>query len=90
MFIVLGMKRAKVATSTDPVLRRESGKIELSNKLGAMQQLAKMCEWNELEKHEIEHGYKARQELIEVIARLRGPGAIRVARRTGRRSAPKG
>jgi hypothetical protein len=54
-----------------------SGKIELPNKLGAMQLLAKMCGWQAPEKHEIEHGYKAQQELIEVIARLRGRGAAR-------------
>jgi hypothetical protein len=47
------------------------------NKLAAMQLLAKMCGWQTAEKHEIEHGYKAQQELIEVIARLRGRGAIR-------------
>ena len=29
----------------------------------------------EPEKHEIEHGFKERQELVEVIARLRGRGA---------------
>jgi hypothetical protein len=40
-----------------------------------MQLLAKMCGWNEPEKHEIEHGFKERQELVEVIARLRGRGA---------------
>ena len=31
----------------------KSGKIELPNKLTAMQLLAKMCGWNEPEKHEI-------------------------------------
>ena len=40
-----------------------------------MQLLAKMCGWHAAEKHEIEHGYKAQQELVEVIARLRGRGA---------------
>jgi hypothetical protein len=39
-----------------------------------MQLLAKMCGWQAPEKHEIEHGYKAQQE---VIARLRGRGAAR-------------
>ena len=43
----------------------KSGKIELPNKLGAMQLLAKMCGWNEPEKHEFEHGFKERQELVE-------------------------
>ena len=55
----------------------KNGKIELPNKLGAMQLLAKMCGWNEPEKHEFEHGYKAQQDLVEVIARLRGRGAAR-------------
>ena len=55
----------------------KSGKIELPKKLGAMQLLAKMCGWNEPEKHEIEHGFKEQQELVEVIARLRGRGAAR-------------
>jgi hypothetical protein len=50
----------------------KSGKIELPNKLGAMQLLAKMCGCNEPEKHEFEHGYKAQQDLVEVIARLSG------------------
>ena len=54
----------------------KSGKIELPNKLGAMQLLAKMCGWNEPEKHEFEHG-KAQQELVEVKARLRGRRAVR-------------
>jgi hypothetical protein len=55
----------------------KSGKIELPNKLGAMQLLAKMCNWNEPEKYEFEHGFKQRQELVEVIARLRGRRAAR-------------
>jgi hypothetical protein len=50
----------RLAQSYDP----KSGKIELPNKLGAMQLLAKMCGWQAPEKHEIEHGYKAQQELI--------------------------
>ena len=32
---------------------------------------------NEPEKHEFEHGYKAQQDLVEVIGRLRGRGAAR-------------
>jgi hypothetical protein len=35
------------------VLRRESGKVELPSKLGAMQLLAKMCGWLEPERHEL-------------------------------------
>jgi hypothetical protein len=31
-----------------------------------------MCGWNEPEKHELEHGFKEKQELTEVIAWLRG------------------
>jgi hypothetical protein len=46
----------------------KSGKIELPNKLGAMQLLAKMCGWNEPEKHE--HG--ASNELTQLLRRLRG------------------
>jgi hypothetical protein len=52
----------------------KSGKIELPNKLGATQLLAKMCGWHAPERHEIEHGYKAQQELVEVIAKLHGRG----------------
>jgi hypothetical protein len=55
-----------------PVITRPSDSI-----LGALQLLAKMCGWNEPEKHEIEHGFKAQQDLVEVIARLRGRGAAR-------------
>jgi Terminase small subunit len=55
----------------------KGGKIEVPNKLSAMQLLAKMCGWNEPEKHEFDHGYKAQQNLVEVIARLRGRGAVR-------------
>ena len=55
----------------------KSGKIELPNKLGAMQLLAKMCGRNEPEMHEFEHGCKAQQDLVEVIARLRGREAAR-------------
>ena len=46
----------------------KSGKIELPNKLGAMQQLAKLCGWNEPEK--FEHG--ASDELTELLIKLRG------------------
>jgi hypothetical protein len=55
----------------------KSGKIELPNKLGAMQLLTKMWGWQAPEKHEFEHGFKEKQELVEVIARLRGHGAAR-------------
>jgi len=61
----------------------KSGKIEVPNKLSAMQLLAKMCGWNEPERHKIEHGYKAQQNLVEVIARLRGCGAARNDQITG-------
>ena len=52
----------------------KSGKIELPNKLGAMQLLAKMCGWNEPEKHEFEHGYKAQQDLRQRA--FRGSGIL--------------
>jgi Terminase small subunit len=58
----------RLAQSYEP----KSGKIELPNKLGAMQLLAKMCGWQAPEKHEFEHGFRERQELVQVIARLRG------------------
>ena len=47
----------------------------MPDKLRAVEQLAKLCGFNEPEKMEIEHWYKAQQELVEVIARLRGRGA---------------
>ena len=47
----------------------KSGKIELPNKLGAMQLLARMCGWNEPEKHEFEHSFNEKQELQRVIAK---------------------
>jgi hypothetical protein len=53
----------------------KSGKVELPNKLGAMELLAKMCGWLTSEKHEIEHGYREKEELIEVIKRMRGGAA---------------
>ena len=53
----------------------KSGKIELPNKLGALQLLAKMCGWNEVDRHEFEHGFKERPELTEVIAKMRGAPA---------------
>ena len=40
------------------------------SKLGAIAQLAKMCGWNDPEKHE--HG--ADDELMELLSRLRGGG----------------
>ena len=55
----------------------EVREIRMPDKLRAVEQLAKLCGFNEPEKMEIEHGYKAQQELIEVIARLRGRGAAR-------------
>ena len=53
----------------------EVREIRMPDKLRAVEQLAKLCGFNEPEKMEIEHGYKAQQELVEVIARLRGRGA---------------
>ena len=53
----------------------EVREIRMPDKLRAVE-LAKLCGFNEPEKMEIEHGYKAaQQELVEVIAKLRGRGA---------------
>ena len=61
----------------------EVREIRMPHKLRAVEQLAKLCGFNEPEKMEIEHGYKAQQELVEVIARLRGRGAARNDQITG-------
>jgi hypothetical protein len=42
--------------------------IKMPDKLGAVVQLAKLCGWNEAEKHEL----GAASELAEVLRRLRG------------------
>ena len=49
-------------------LSRRFEKFELPDKLRAIEQLAKLCGWNEPEK--FEHG--ANDELTEVLKRLRG------------------
>ena len=41
-----------------PTTTRRAARSNSPNKLGAMQLLAKMCGWNEPEKHEFEHGFK--------------------------------
>ena len=61
----------------------EVREIRMPYKLRAVEQFAKLCGFNEPEKREIEHGYKAQQELVEVIARLRGRGAARNDQSTG-------
>ena len=48
------------------------GKIELPKQTAGATQLAKMCGWQAPERHEIDHNFKEQQELVEVIARLRG------------------
>ena len=48
------------------------GKIGFPSKLQAASQLAKMCGWQAPERHEIDHNFKEQQELVEVIAKLRG------------------
>ena len=48
-----------------------------------MQLHAKMCGWQAPERHEIDHNFKEQQELVEVIARLRGRGAARNNQRAG-------
>ena len=54
----------------------EVREIRMPDKLRPVDQLAKLCGFNEPEKMEIEHGYRER-ELVEVTARLRGCGAAR-------------
>ena len=49
-------------------------KFRMPDKLRVVEQLAKLCGFNEQEKREFEHGFK---ELIEVIARRRRRGAGR-------------
>ena len=44
----------------------------MPDKLRAVEQLAKLCGWNEPEKHEIERGFKEQEELVEVIAGMCG------------------
>ena len=46
----------------------------MPDKFRAVEQLAKLCGFNEPEKMEIEHGYKAQPELVEMVAKLRGRG----------------
>jgi hypothetical protein len=56
----------------------EVREIRMPDKLRAVEQLAKLCGWNEPERHDVEHGFReAQEELIEVIARMRGVGAPR-------------
>ena len=55
----------------------KSGKIELPQQARRDAVACQMCGWNEPEKHEFEHGFRERQELVEVIARLRRRGAAR-------------
>jgi hypothetical protein len=55
----------------------EVREIRMPDKLRPVDQLAKLCGFNEPEKMEIEHGYREREELVEVTARLRGCGAAR-------------
>ena len=43
----------------------KSSKVELPSKLGAMQLLAKMCGWQTPERHEIEHGFKEKQDSLK-------------------------
>jgi hypothetical protein len=61
----------------------EVREIRMPDKLRAVERFAKLCGFNEPEKMELEHGYKAQQELLEVIARLRGRGAARNDQSTG-------
>ena len=67
--------RANMLAFLAKVIRTESG--QMRDRLRAVELLAKMCGWNEPERHEIEHGFREQQELIDVLARLRGSGAAR-------------
>ena len=65
----------------------KSGKIELPQQARRDAVACQMCSWNEPEKHEFEHGFRERQELVEVIAWLRGRGAARKNRVPGKAGA---
>ena len=54
-----------------------SVEIKLPGKIEAINTLARLCGWNEADKHEFEHGFKERQELTEVIAKMGGSGPAR-------------
>ena len=43
----------------------KSSKVELPSKLGALQLLAKMCGLQTPERHEIEHGFKEKQDSLK-------------------------
>ena len=54
----------------------EVREIRMPDKLRAVEQLAKLCGFNEPEKMEIEHWIQGAARVVEVIARLRGRGAV--------------
>jgi phage terminase small subunit len=60
--------RASILAFLAEVIRNESG--QMRDRLRAVEMLAKMCGWNEPEKHE--HG--ADDELMELLRQLRGGG----------------
>jgi len=64
--------RASMLAFLASVIRDESG--QMRDRLRAVELLAKMLGCNAPEKHEIEHGFKEKQELVAVIAKLRGQG----------------
>jgi phage terminase small subunit len=73
--------RANMLAFLAKVIRTESG--QMRDRLRAIELLAKMCGWQAPERHEIDHNFKEKQELVEVIARLRGRGAARNDQSTG-------
>jgi Terminase small subunit len=54
-----------------------SVEIKLPGKIEAIDTLARLCGWNEADRHAFEHGFKEKQELQSVIAKLRGHGVAR-------------
>jgi hypothetical protein len=67
-----------------------SVEVKVPGKIEAINTLARLCGWNEADKHEFEHGFKERQELQSVIAKMRGSGATRNDQSAGLSWAPKG
>ena len=66
--------RANMLAFLASVIRDEAG--QMRDRLRAADQLARLCGYNEPDRHEVEHGFKERQELTEIIAKMRG-GAVR-------------
>ena len=76
------LTRANMLAFLASVIRDESG--EMRNRLRAVELLAKMLGWNEPEKHEIEHGFKERQEFCEAEDSNLGSTTLRDSAIAGR------